>query len=96
VVEINIDSTGVQYRVSISIGNKKSKYSFKYSLINPDEKIIINGEDIYRRNRRSFVFIPEETGIYQLKIQSVYGGGPPSVMVSVDKNDRSIIAHRFR
>ncbi len=95
-VEFNVDAPNIKYRVAIFIGNKKSKYNFRYQIINPDGDIIIEEEDGYSRNKRSFILTPEQTGVYRLQVQSVYGSGPPSIMVSVYKNNRSILSHMFR
>ncbi len=95
-VDFEVDTPNLNYRVAMFIGNKKSKYSLRYQLLNPDGDIIREEEDAFSRNKRSFVFTPEQTGIYQLQVQTAYGSGPPSILVSVDKNNRSILSHRFR
>lgn len=95
-IEFYADTAGVKYRIAIFIGNKKSEYRFRYQLFDPDGNKIVDEEDSFGRNKRSFVFTPDEVGTYTLKIQSVYGSGPPRVMVSVHQNNRSIISHRFR
>ena len=95
-IEFNVDTPNLKYRVAISIGNKKSKYNFRYQLFNPDGDQIIEEEDAFSRNKRSFVFTPEQTGLYRLQVQTVYGSGPPSIMVSVYKNNRSIFSHMLR
>lgn len=96
-ISFSVDSTEVNYRVSIHIGNKESKYKFRYQLYNPDNQLVVEGEDAFRRNKRSFVFTPGQTGPYRLQVQSVYGaGGPPTIMVGVYKNNRSVLSHKFR
>jgi len=95
-IEFDVDTPDQKYRVAIFIGNKKSEYNFQYQLFNPDGDQITEGEDPYTRNKRSFVFTPEQAGLYRLQVQTVYGSGPPSIMVSVYKNNRSILSHMFR
>ncbi len=95
-VEFEVDTPNLNYRVAIFIGNKKSKYNFRYQLFDSEGDIIKEEEDAYSRNKRSFIFTPEQTGVYRLQVQSVYGSGPPSIMVSVYKNNRSILSHMFR
>ena len=95
-VEFNVDTPNLKYRVAIFIGNKKSEYNFRCQVFNPAGDQIIEEEDPYSRNKRSFIFTPEQTGIYRLQVQTVYGSGPPSIMVSVYRNNRSILSHMFR
>ena len=96
-VAFNVDTPDLKYRFAVSIGNEKSKYKFRYQVFNPDGDMVIDGEDAYSRNKRSFIFTPGQTGEYRLQVQSAYGsGGPPSIMVSVYKNNRSILSHKFR
>jgi len=96
-VEFKVDTPNLKYRIGVFIGNKKSKYKFSYQVFNPDGDMVIDGEDAYSRNKRSFLLTPLQAGIYRLQVQSAYGsGGPPSIMVSVDKNNRSILSHKLR
>ena len=95
-IQFNVDTPDQNYRVAIFIGNKKSKYTLQCQLFDPDGDLLMEEEDLYSRNKRSFLFTPEQTGTYRLQVQTVYGSSPPSIMVSVYKNNRSILSHRFR